>query len=1310
MSTPSKSPGKKRLLERYQADKKLETIREEAAAEEAASVKFTKTKPDVYYCGSNHQKEFKKVKTLYIEIENEGKIMVRTDSANTGTMKDLKRFLKEEFNFGYVNLTFSYKGKEVEDIETIVDQTNKKRQTIVLSQGVKEDHNGFLFSCETCRDANGMMKGSSQWKDFKKNHAKCQIYQKKFMENKLKWGYDCNIDKHNVLFGAPMIEGNPKRITQKYLASKNPTPSEDSDSQKKPTKKRKRNLRLPDNLVPDLTDNEVDEDSDGEEFLVLDETSKKVRRDNKVSDIKKTRTGKTLNQMNSDLDYPIPTGWEKSGLPEAKANRHEKIMSARVKAYEELRGNQFGHWKKTDEDQEIFEKKFLSFIYTNSAKYLMGQANMSAETRDNLRQGKEAAKGEEIYETKTAQAYSDALPIVMRILQKHLQRDLKLSYFFAFGEPTIIYPFNIYDLIEEDPCSVGMKHHVLYTYIHFVEFQRNEAEKNSQKFRSLVNQTDKSEAQIQSKAEKESSTFQGQCTSTIATLKTNATKINKAIKAKTLQNKKNNRELKNVRVPNPVQFLSKYWRDSEVKQLEKDLLYFAKQDSPVVTPGELNRLTNYVISSTLLKNGVRKQVVTTLKYEDFLRALSPDRLVYYPFRPKEGEDDDDGDDTPAEGLPKGFVLDKNRAADAPEGEEDYLVGALIEQDIHKTTLQGAAKLFLDKLDLIRWELYVKICKKYAKSIDQVYKPNGPMFINMKMEMFKGNLDWSIWKRVCEISEWCGHWSRNMLANFAASKKSLMLRELAAMAASHSLATQERTYRTHELQQLQVVQFSAYYREQCQITENEDKEKNTGLPYIDEEFRNELEEDLLEMTRSNQERFMEQEAAIDEAEVLTEDRSLTQNVKYHVFKLIIEADDTFIGGSKYNWGIHFPNDLMTGNEPRNKKNKTNFLMLLDYSSTKTEMQQHTTPLLENLIEFSKLEAIKDTEISDEKFIGYVLNKWTQRIMEMLHKFRYSTKVNEIRSLRLKDLLASYNMTHEYKYTFGNPELKRILKLHNEEQQASRDALKRIAQRDKDFTPERALKSYHDKAQKRAEKEAEKRLLEEDRRVNERDELYDSNSINQTPTKRAIDITAGNQTFTVSITPTKTSKRRLEDPRDNTPAKMRRGKSFEINKAPQTGNTNWTDVMLVQLLGHWILFSEYPYAMDHSYSGGKAAAERSIYRKKTLADMMKKCKIIMKTKEGGSYSLLLGNFSSIITIWDKLNKKGCGLKQDKGSQKKLLDHLDEFMERKEGKFDPVINIWTDKMAREGREELLEHMYTMIKDRPGESESGVEADCED
>ena len=246
---------------------------------------------------------------------------------------------------------------------------------------------------------------------------------------------------------------------------------------------------------------------------------------------------------------------------------------------------------------------------------------------------------------------------------------------------------------------------------------------------------------------------------------------------------------------------------------------------------------------------------------------------------------------------------------------------------------------------------------------------------------------------------------------------------------------------------------------------------------------------------------------------------------------------------------------------------------------------------------------------------------------------------------------------------------------------------------------------------------KRLVEEDRRAKERndvffDEIPETTStlkrVTKTPTKSSIEIEAGDSTVTVSVTPNKAGKRQLEDPRNNTPAKMRRKKSFEIKNKSKKGQVIWTDVMLVQLLGEWILFSEYPFAKDHGYNGGKLASQRSEYRKKTIDEMMKKCKIILKTKDGRSYKRLLGDFTSSVTIWDKLNKKGCGLKRDKGSDKKLLDYLDDFMDKKYGPHTDVLP-WTDKMAREGREELLEKLYTRIKDRPGEPESGGEADSE-
>ena len=1239
--------------------------------------------------------------------------MVRTDPDNRGDLKDLKDFLLQEFKIPFVQPTLSYRNAAISLSEKIVYQTQMKRQTIVLSEGVFQGHNGYLFSCETCRDKDGMMKGAGGKRDFLKKHNKeeCILFQKEFAEQKAAWGYDSVLDKHNILHGHPNIEGNPQRISKKFLASQNPT----SDSQKKPTKKRKMTLKLPEDVVPDLVEDEEQSDEEEEES-VLNQTSKKEKKDTVVSDIRKTRTGKVRKQMTkTSLNYKIPQGWEKTKMPEAKAQRHEKMLTARAEAYEES-GDELGHWRMEEEDIPILEEQFLKHIYSTSAKYQLGQFSCTPETRDNLKKGKKAAKGEEHMMTKTAEIYTDVLPTLMRILQKHLDRKLRLFDFFAFGQEEMISPFNIYDLVEEDASTVGVKQHIMYTYLHWVEAQRRVAEKNPQKFRYLVNEKDKNEAQIQNKAMKESVIFRNHCSTTIDSLKTEAKKINTARTAQTLHNKKVAREVRGEKVPNPVEYLPKYWADSEVQQLEKDLLQAALQDE-AVTPGELLKLTNHVITSTLLKNAVRNQILTTLKHGEFLRALEPDRLVYYPFRPKEGENDKDGDDTPSEGLPTGYIFDRNRVSDAPEGETDYLTGAIIEQDIHKTTLQGPAKLFLDRLDITRWELYRAVCKKYGQSIGQEYNSESPMFINGEMTAFgsKRTLNWSIWKRVCGISAFHGHLTRNMLATFAGSRKSLMVRELAAMAASHSVATQERTYRTHALQQLQVVTISEYYRRECQIAE-EQLEANPCLPFISEDYDKELEEDLLEMTRSNQERLMEQEAAMEKEVAVRDGRSMTQDVKFHVFRMIIGAGDNFWGRSKYNWQIHFPEDLMTGNDPRNVKHKSNFLMLFDYLTSSEEMPEQTAALMDNLIAVTKIEAKKDKILSDEEFINHVENLWTLRIMDMLHSFKYSEKVNEIRSFRLKNMLAEFNLDNDYKYCFGNPELKRILTLHNEEQQAKGEAMKRITQRDKNFTPKKALQSYAELAQKRADEETDRRLVEEDRRAKERDEFFEDipettsalKRVTNTPNKNSIEIEAGDSTVTVSITPNKTGKRQLEDPRDNTPAKMRRKKSFEIKNKSKKGQVIWTDVMLVQLLGEWILFSEYPFAKDHGYNGGKVASQRAEYRKETIEKMLKKCKIILKTKDGRSYKRLLGDFTTFGTIWEKLNKKGNGLKRDKGSDKKLLDYLDDLMDKKNGPHTEVLP-WTDKMAREGREELLEYLYSKIKERPGDPESGGEADLE-
>ena len=122
--------------------------------------------------------------------------------------------------------------------------------------------------------------------------------------------------------------------------------------------------------------------------------------------------------------------------------------------------------------------------------------------------------------------------------------------------------------------------------------------------------------------------------------------------------------------------------------------------------------------------------------------------------------------------------------------------------------------------------------------------------------------------------------------------------------------------------------------------------------------------------------MEQEAAMEKEVAVRDGRSMTQDVKFHVFRMIIGAGDNFWGGSKYNWQIHFPEDLMTGNDPRNVKHKSNFLMLFDYLTSSEEMPEQTAALMDNLIAVTKIEAKTDKILSDEEFINIKTNPFGQ----------------------------------------------------------------------------------------------------------------------------------------------------------------------------------------------------------------------------------------------------------------------------------------------------------------------------------------------
>ena len=1032
--------------------------------------------------------------------------------------------------------------------------------------------------------------------------------------------------------------------------------------------------------------------------------AKKVRRDKKVSNMQISKKGKIKRQMKSELDYEIPERWKESGLLEAKNKRKHEMVKARLQANEE--GDDFS-WKPTEQDTNILREKVLSKVYKNSARYRIGHPELLQESKDLIKKGQKPLAEDAFIVSNTVNCYEYGASRLMDMLQKKKQMRLSFADFFSFDDMSrLIYPTNIIDDLENYGAPIQIKQHMLYAYIHTVEEQSLEAEKNCNKFASLVRGADSlTEAQLVAESRKEAGHFMSICTSTIQNLKTAAKPINKSRTAQALQRKQVERDIKKIKTPNPVVYLPQYYECPEFKALDTMLFNKASTDERV-TAGDLKELTNHVITSLNLKNGVRIQVITGLTHTEFFEAMSG-RKMFFPFVPKENLDEDNEDEYDDLDVDKNFNIDQYRREDVPEEEADFLKGILVEKVYHKTALGGSAKLWLSKTDITRLECYMACVKKYARSINKEYKIDGPIFVNKDLNPWSNNgkrqPDYRLWCKICNIFKFHSHMTRKMFGSFAASHRNLLVRELAAMAASHTVATQQQRYRSDALQEMQAIKINDYYRKQCKIAE-EEMNKKTALPFISDQYAEDLRQDLEEAMKKREERNHKLEEEREKEENVRGTISLTKNTKYKIIELITHADDRFDKG-KYNLNIHLARDLMTGGKSlMNIKNKRNFLMIMDWASAKEETKFLTDDLMENLLDLTRNLALVDTETSDEEFVSLCENMWTNKIVNLFHNLSNPDKTRYLQSERLKKLLAEYNETHDWQYCFNNPEVTRTLQLYNENKKQEYKNLRKVTERNREFTARDALESFADQARKRAEDEEAKKSNQMDIEAEKRRDAFFDTVPETDVTLREVNNDTPKKGFTldmedviVQVTPK--AKRAICDG-DNTPAKLRKGPSFTIVNLPGSGKTgrsdklNWSPCMKVQFLGLWIDWSEKPFLKDH-HNIPNTKNERN----KTFEEMRKKTYLICKDKKGKTVRTLLGEITqSMDTLYGKLFKPEL-------LNKRALDYLDKKMEEKYG---PDNTKWQPEQARIIKKELLEDLYDKIGERPGDYDR--DADDED
>ena len=921
----------------------------------------------------------------------------------------------------------------------------------------------------------------------------------------------------------------------------------------------------------------------------------------------------------------------------------------------------YSRYVPSEKDEQLYKEMVSREIYRSSGKYHAGQCEMSATSKRNMKKGEKPEEKDRRWITSTDSNYRTGFKHFAIIYQEKKKKKLNMEDFTAFGTKDLIWPWDITKDVEKyQGTTANVKRFIIGAYRKIVESQMQQVDEHEDKFAVYFPDIE-NEERVAKECRNEVAAFQNRCGAILRLLTIGGKNIDIECRAKTKYNQETLKPaLGTDVVPNPVEFLPKYFESAEVQAMDQKLLECASDEAPPVTGGELSDLAEKCLETICLKNGHRLQVPGKITGYEYIDALQS-RPTFFPYQAADPGDTDDINNLidPETGIQ---FVENRQEKDVPEEEKKSLQGFIVNIKAHKNAKQGETKLWLSRADILRIELFRAIAEKYANHNNLEYPINGPVFVNenLKEWVCDGTRTprFLTWSKICDIPKFRSHTCRKMWSTYALSQKEMLIRELAAQASAHTIETQSRNYQTEAYKAVQAVAISQWYRNQCKIIEDKRKnDDNEILPFINESHAEKVKEDLALVKNMKDQRIMDAEEAEDEEERMSAKRTVTSALKYKAFDLVIKANDTLEDA----WGINYPEEFMTAKPCINQKCKKNFLKLVDYAST---TEYDTSIIMDHLMEFTGLLAPKNTESTDEQFIEKVENEWTKSIVRIFHRMK---EIGDINSLRLKKLLAEFNISNQYKYTCGNEELKRTLEHYNDKQKREEEASNRLVNTDKSYNAEKARNLLAEGA---------KKLLEKRKDQQEQDHFTKLREQEQ----RSI-IQAENETFCDDNqigTPTKGSKVKIQeisekDKVDGTPAKMRRRDSEKLQgRDGKTRHRNWTDKMKVQLLEIYIKSAPMP------FQRGLTKEERE----ETISEMSKKTRL---TLEDGS-DVLLGDLSK--NPKEHLTKLLCnkreGLSFD-GKKKALLSYLDDKVEEKYGKGE-----WNRAMAVEVREDLLKDLY--------------------
>lgn len=1025
------------------------------------------------------------------------------------------------------------------------------------------------------------------------------------------------------------------------------------------------------------------------------------------------------------LEIEYPWGLEEEIKPETEARW--KLCLESIDDDSQLR------WQANQDDDSKWEKWLASVFMKNSKRMQNAQEELSEKSKEEMGQGKMPSNREDLkHVTATVRHYKLAWKQLMNCITIKLGRNIHMEDFVKFGTTELIEPTMLIKTIEEHISSIQVRHWCVLVHLAILRHQAKECLEQKEKFLPLVrNRESLTPVQIQQDCESEAEKKRSQIFNLISDIKLEQYSgfTAKQRKAQEKFNKVAREQYEGIHVPDPSVIIPDYLSHPRVQEIDRQICKAAEENT-VVSAGTLVEFGEHLLRRLVFKNPHRLEVYNNVTRAEVLKGLSGSS-VCFPYKPrisgeKQGDKAREEDIIDLDGIQCYWDDNANRD-DLPQNERGACYGKVILVGNHKTADKyGPARLWVAPADDMFMWCYEKIVHTYAEFHGLQYDTECSFFVNSgtddnkRLQPIMGQFCKSrgfmaLLLDITGLPDLKPHDSRKMFATVLTASTSILIRDAAAVAASHSPGTQQATYITDRFRTMQAVSASAVYQDHVYS----EGTATTFRVNLNQEKR--LSETFKKIQARDKEKYLSKLAVRDRKKNASYERWLGDEEKYALLFLIIKHSE-FCGND---WGFSYAEEFLTGKSIEDRTSRMRLLLLIDYSSSTdgVEVKSAANVLKKSMAAFAYHTNLQfDEEEADvDTIIHKTEDEYTRRLGNMLRMMSDRKKTSRIHNFRIKDMLTNFNEENSFKFVFNNPTLKKHLKefsdLRKSQAENSLGNNSGVG-----LTPTEALDRMQAKAAK-ALKDASER-----KESKKRDQEDD-------PTSTSKGSTSMDQNFWIPpdvpeeeevtqqivFTPDKTKGNVLTirdqdganidinmkgpvivEQQKSTPSKRKKPKS----RPKRANRPNWTDCMKVQLLGAWIEHSsELTFSKDFGYSGKRSAKD---VRERALEKMKEESKIVC-IKNDRSYTMMLGKITeSNETLWEKLNKRGSGLSVDEESGMSLLERLDDFMDKKHGPSDDVLP-WTHQMAKDGREELLNELYTEIGERPGDVDSGGEADSE-